>query len=315
VVIGSGAMAGALAGRLARSARSAVTLAGTWTAALDAIAGRGLRIEEPDGSYTVRPAVRRLGVPVAEAERADVAVVAVKSTQTRDVAPALAGLVSPDGLVVTLQNGLGNREVLSGALGSHRVALGVATLGATLVGPGEVRFFPGRLELGAEPPVREAVVRLAALFEDAGLATEVCADIRPAQWRKLAANCAINPLTAVHRCLNGELLDDPARRRQLEQAAREVGTVADALGLPLGDAAAHAAEVAHRTAANRSSMLQDVERGRPTEIDALCGAVVAEGERAGVPTPLNHALWLAVRRLEGRPVAESPAAEEARSRR
>jgi 2-dehydropantoate 2-reductase len=236
-----------------------------------------------------------------------VALVLVKSPRTASVAPALGRVLSPTGLAVTLQNGLGPREVLAAALGADRVAAGVAFLGAHLLAPGEVRVVPGRVVLGEEPATVDPVRGLAARMRRAGLEVETTGDVERVVWAKLAANCAINPLTALRGIPNGAVLADPDLRRTMREAAREVAAVAAARGLDLGpDAAAHAERVAEATADNRSSMLQDLERGAVTEIDALNGAVAREGRRLGVPTPVNDGLWRRLRAREGRPVGAEP---------
>jgi 2-dehydropantoate 2-reductase len=170
------------------------------------------------------------------------------------------------------------------------VAAGVVTAGATLLGAGHVSSHPGAISLGNRPSA-PALGQLAALLADAGFETELRADLERLVWRKLAVNCAINPLSAVRALPNGALLARSEDRELLAAAAREVQQVAAARGVDLGtDAAELARGVARRTGGNRSSMLQDVERGAPTEIDALNGAVILEGRRLGVPTPVNE--WL-----------------------
>ena len=112
-------------------------------------------------------------------------------------------------------------------------------------------------------------------------------------------NAAINPLTALLRVPNGELPARPAARTLLGAAAQEAATVAEALGrrLTYSDPVATAEAVARRTALNHSSMFQDVSRGALTEIDAICGAIVAAGEGCGIPTPVNRTLWLLITAL------------------
>ena len=124
-------------------------------------------------------------------------------------------------------------------------------------------------------------------------------DINRTVWRKLAINCAINPLSALLGCQNGQLLSRPDSRKTLVDAAREVGAVAEAKGIDLEtDPAELAVAVAEITAHNRSSMLQDIDRGARTEIDALNGAVVREALPFNVPVPVNESLWLRLRELE-----------------
>ncbi len=300
LIAGTGAMACVLGARLAR-AGAAVTLAGSWREALDAIAARGLRVHEPDETWSVRVAA----VPIDRLTATfPLALVLVKSHQTAAVADVLERALERSGLAVTLQNGLGNAEALGARLGVERVAAGIAVMGATLVAPGEVRHVPGRVVLGSSPATAERVERLATLLRAAGIPTAIADDIAAAVWCKLAANCAVNPLTALFGLTNGALLEREDLRAQLVAAAREVAAVAAAKGIRLErDAVLSTLETARATAANRSSMLQDLERGARTEIDAMCGAVVREGRRLGIATPVNADCFRRVREREGRPLA------------
>jgi 2-dehydropantoate 2-reductase len=291
-------MALAIGARLARVAETAVTLCGSWTEGHVALARRGVVVHDAEGTWSVPVASAR----AEDCGRADIVLVLVKSHQTAAVAPLAARAAGPAGAVVTLQNGLGNREALAAA-SDRPVVSGVTTIGATLLGPGEVRVLPGRVTIGAETGVAEAATGLAALLRAGGIEAATTPDLAPVAWAKLAVNCSVNPLTALAGCPNGALLDDEASRETLRAAACEVGAVAAARGIRLPEeAGVWALRVARATAENRSSMLQDVERGARTEIDALCGAVSREGRHRGVPTPVNQELWRRVRLREGRPV-------------
>jgi 2-dehydropantoate 2-reductase len=297
-------MASYFAARLARPGRLLVTLVGSWRAALAAVSAGGVRVDDVDGAWSAAVAA----APLAQAPRAELAVVLVKSHQTAAVAPAVGRIVGSAGVALTLQNGLGNREVLEAAAGGGRVLVGVTMAGVTLLGPGHVRGHVAGTVLGADEA--GAAFRIAALMDEAGLKAEVEPDIDRLLWRKLAVNCAINPLSALLGVPNGALLETPDSRAVLEAAAREAGVVAAALGIDLGqDPVQAAVEVAQLTAANRSSMLQDLARGAATEIDAINGVVVREGERLGIPTPVNRRLLddvrareAAARRAEAAPV-------------
>src|SRR3990172_8290732 len=146
----------------------------------------------------------------------------------------------------------------------------------------------------AAPPRLEP---LAELLQEAGFELQPAEDLQGLVWGKLAINAGINPLTALLEVPNGELLVRPGARQLMRAAAQETAAVAAARGLqlPYPDVAARVEEVAQRTASNVSSMLQDIRRGAPTEIDAISGAVVREGERHGALTPLNWTLWNLVR--------------------
>ncbi|MDB4895986.1 MAG: panE, partial [Firmicutes bacterium] len=222
----------------------------------------------------------------------DLLIVLVKAYATADALRWAEGAVGPETVALTLQNGLGNAEALAAVCGAGRVLAGTTALGATLLGPGRVRLgglgptviapWGGGAAPGVAPgaasgtaPVTAPVLaaHVAALLNEAGFPTEVRPDPLPLLWGKLAVNCGINALSAILRVPNGELVERPGARRLLEAAAREAAQVAAASGVILdGDSGARAVAVARATAANRSSMLQDVERGRPTEIDAINGA-------------------------------------------
>jgi 2-dehydropantoate 2-reductase len=306
LVFGTGALGCLFGARLSR-AGAQVTLAGTWREGLEALGRHGATVLDDEGRWSAPVTARRLadGLP-----RTPLALVLVKAHQTSAVAPAVARSLEEEGLALTLQNGLGNREALEAVIGPGRVLTGVTIVGAALAEPAVVRATPGRVILGTLPGRDGAVAAVAELLRTAGFGVEVTADIEVPLWRKLAANCAINALSALRGVTNGALLDDAAARPLLDSAAREVGAVAAARGLQLGeDPLAMTLEVLRRTAANRSSMLQDLERGRPTEVDALNGAVVREGRRLGVPTPVNEDLWRRVRALDDARAAGSAEAE------
>src|SRR5206468_1887639 len=226
---------------------------------------------------------------------ADFVLVLVKSPRTPDVAHIAARALLPASLVVTLQTGLGNRELLAEACGPEQVAVGVASLTATLLGPGEVRVAPGRIILGGPP----GVARFAELMAASHLDAEVSPGIERVLWARLAVTCALNPLSALTGRTHGKLLETPEPCETLLKAAREVGALAQVKGIDLGgDPAILAVEAAESTPASRSGMSHDLERGARTEVDAQNGAVVLEGRRFGVPTPVNEYLWERVREKE-----------------
>ncbi len=288
-------MATLVGGFLARAGH-ALTLVGTWEAALRAIPRDGVRVDGPDGEFRAVADAVPLGT---ELPAADVVIVLVKASATATVASA-AVRTAEHGILATLQNGLGNREALASADGRRPVVVGSSAAGALLTAPGRVRSHLALTELGDDGA--GGAHRLAEMLASAGLPARVVDDIDRVLWTKLAVNCAVNPLTALQRVANGALLEDPERREALGRAAREVQSVAAALGIAIpADIVGHVENSVRLTAGNRSSMLQDLERGARTEIDAICGAVVREGRRLGVPTPVNEALWKAILAREGHP--------------
>ncbi len=303
LIVGSGGLACLFAARLSASGRTVQMLA-TWPEGLAALQTRGVTLVMPDGSrhsYAVQASSQPRDFAGAQE-----AIVLVKAWQTERAAAQLLNCLTVDGIALTLQNGLGNREKLVAKLGSARVAVGVITTGATLLGPGEVRWAgEGLISLQANPKIAP----LAEQLKVSGFKVATVDDVDSLIWSKLVINAAINPLTAILNVPNGELLTRPTARELSAALASEVATVADAMGIDLtfADPVAAAEDVAKRTAPNFSSMLQDVRRGAATEIDAICGAVVQAGAEVGVPALVNATMWKLVSALNQQTVgARSP---------
>ncbi len=287
LIVGTGALATLFAARLS-AAGHPVTMLGSWENGLDSLKKNGARLIDVNGAEHAHP-VEATNRP-ADCHGARYALVLVKSWQTERVAKQLAECLAEDGLALTLQNGMGNRELLSGTLGLPRVALGVTTTGATLLGPGLARAGgEGIISVEAHPRIGP----LRAALTEAGFNVQVVKDADGLIWGKLVINAAINPLTALLRVSNGELLHRPAAHLLMRVLAQEAAAVAKAQGirLPFEDAVRAAEDVARKTASNHSSMFQDIRRGAPTEIDAICGAITQTGEKLGVSTPVNRVCW------------------------
>jgi 2-dehydropantoate 2-reductase len=286
LVVGTGALANLFAARLATVGTS-VGMLGTWPDGLAALQRNGVCLVDAQGREQSFP-VRASSEP-GDFAGARLALVLVKAWQTQRAAHQIRACLAPDGIALSLQNGLGNKETLSGVLGKSRVGAGVTTTGATLLGPGRVRpGGEGQITLGVHPHM----MPLANLMERAHFRINYTEDLQALLWGKLLVNAAINPLTALLRIPNGELLSRPAANALMAKTALEVADVALAQGirLPFDAPVSAATDVARKTAANHSSMLQDVSRGAPTEIDAICGAVVRAGRQTHMPTPTNYAL-------------------------
>jgi len=293
LIVGTGALASLFAARFARAGLP-VTMLGSWPKGVKAIQGQGLHLIETDGSETRVP-VRVVDSP-EECPGTTHALVLVKSWQTERTAQQLARCISPEGQVLTLQNGLGNQDILERWLTACRVSTGITTTGATLLGPGRVRAGgEGKISLPKDPHLHTFVHG----FRQAGFLVETVSDLEGLVWGKLMVNAAINPLTALLGVPNGDLLHLHTARVLMEKIVGEVAAVAKVKGvaLPFEHPVAAVEEVARKTATNRSSMLQDIQRGAPTEIEAICGAVVSIGEELGVPVPVNETLVHLVKAL------------------
>ena len=293
LIVGTGALATLFAARLAASGHD-ITMLGTWDAGLDALTRDGARLLNSDGRELVYPV--RVTRDPRDARGSKYAFVLVKAWQTGRAAHQLADCLADDGLALTLQNGLGNNDTLAASIGRERVALGVTTTGATLLGPGLARAGgEGVVSMEAHP--RLGVIE--AALTGAGFSVQVVPDAKSLVWGKLVVNAAINPLTALLRVPNGELLKRPSARVIMKALADETAAVASAqrVRLPFNNPMEAAELVAQKTATNHSSMFQDVRRGAPTEIDAICGAVARTGERHGIPTPVNRVCWQLVQAI------------------
>ena len=286
LIVGTGAMALLFGGHLAASGVK-VALLGTWEEGIRAVREKGIRITGETGEFAYPV---KATADVKEIKRVPFALVLVKSWQTERAARQLEEVMQHDSVALTMQNGLGNLAILRDALGEERTALGVTTYGATLLEPGLVRRGgEGIISLGSHPRLGTLKVNL----QQAGFSIYETPDLSSLVWSKLIINAAINPLTALLGVTNGELLESRAARKIMSIAAEEAASIASAKGIKTSfkDPTLAAEEVAAATSGNISSMLQDIRRNSPTEIDAICGEIVREGKRLNVPTPVNNLLF------------------------
>jgi 2-dehydropantoate 2-reductase len=297
-VIGPGAL-GCLLGALLWEAGEDVRLVDYRPERVAFLRQQGVWLQTPAG------AGHKIAVPLAlpqELGPAELTIMAVKAHQTRVAAPELRLLTAAAGLALTLQNGLGNLEIMASEVGPERLLAGVAILGVTREAEGRI-ILAGRATVIIGVPAGSQVSpaeldRIGRVLRRAGLDCREETDIEAVLWEKLLINVGINPLTALLRVPNGALPELPEVWDLAVAAAGEALAVARAAGLNLTvDPEARLRQVCQATAVNRSSMLQDVLAGRPTEIEALNGQVSARGRALGVPTPVNDLLTSLLRAL------------------
>ncbi|MDQ2787092.1 MAG: ketopantoate reductase family protein [Chloroflexota bacterium] len=289
-VIGAGAM-GSLFGALLQRAGNAVTLVDVRSEHVAALRKRDLTIEEPDGSrIAVRvPATTDAGTALA----ADLFVLLVKTPFTATALKPFAGRIPARAIVLTLQNGIGNDEAITRALGRRvQITLGVTAQAATSLGPTAVRHRSSGptiigLPDGQRPTELDAI---AAAFSDAGIPTRTTRHVFEHVWQKLLVNVGINALTALANLPNGELFTDPEMATLVRRLVGEAANVMRAEGIPAPprDPVDFVRAVAEATKTDHSSMLEDVRAGRRTEIDAINGAIVRLGERHGIDVTANR---------------------------
>jgi 2-dehydropantoate 2-reductase len=297
-VVGAGGVGSVFGGKLAAAGHE-VWLVHRRAEVVDALRAGGLRLDTPDASQQVGV---RATLDTREVGTADLVLILTKSTDTRAAAISAVPLVGPHTLVLTLQNGLGNLEAIGAVVGEERALLGMTYVGATVVGPAHVRLTAPGLSFVGEPDggLSERCERLAQVLSEAGVPTQATDQLWPMVWGKLVINAALNATCALTGANGQTALLSPAAYELLGRAAQETADVAAALGitLPYPDPAERVRQHCRDVGTSKPSMLQDMERGRPTEVDAINGAVVREGERLGIPTPYNRALLLLVQARE-----------------
>jgi 2-dehydropantoate 2-reductase len=301
-VIGAGAMGCLYGGKLSKSESNQVFLLDVWKEHVDTINEKGLFMEEK-GDMHHYPRVKA-SLSAEEVGVVDLAIVFVKSTLTEKAVLENRGVLGTNTFILTLQNGLGNIEKIGDQFGLQNVLGGTTAHGAYMKGPGEIchagfgRTVIGELNGQETSRIRE----VASLFEKSGLETEISNNILGLIWDKLIVNVGINPLTAITSLTNGDLLQYPDLLEIMEKAVEEAVSVAQSKGIRLSyeEPLSHVKLVCEKTATNKSSMLQDIQNHRKTEIDRINGAVVLEGEKQGVATPVNRVLTQMVRYLEKR---------------
>lgn len=302
-VVGAGAVGCYFGAKLAQAGH-AVTLVAR-PAHVEAIRSRGLQLQTGGQTHTVPIGASTTLDAVAGA---DLVLVCVKSPDTAGIARAIAPLLAPQALVVSLQNGVDNAAVLAHHL-SQTVVPAVVYVATAMGGPGLVQHF-GRGDLVIGTPDGRAAVpggtmaqqlqALVDLFVPAGVPVRVADDVLGELWRKLLVNCAWNAVSALAQQPYGRIAAVPALHETLLDTLREVVAVAGAAGhpIPLDEAIAAADRIPAAMPAQMASTAQDLARGKPSEIDHLNGYVARLGAQLGVPTPVNRALHALVKVVE-----------------
>ena len=320
-IVGAGAIGGLIGTRLAAAGRAEVSAIARG-ATLAALQRHGWRVAAPEGGLLQAPA--RAAATAAELGAQDLVVIAVKGPALTEVARGLAPLLGPATVVLPAMNGVpwwfcqgvpgfpGGGALASvdpgGAIAAsipfERVLGCVVHASASTPEPGLVQHRVGRGLIVGEPLGRaagrssraEAVV---ALLEQAGFEARLSEDVRYDVWYKLWGNMTMNPVSAITGAAIDRVLADPLVRAFCSAAMAEAATIGARIGCPIEQTPEDRHAVTAKLGAFRTSMLQDVEAGRPIELDAIVGAVHEIGQRLGIATP-NVAALLGLTRLFGR---------------
>ena len=298
-IVGTGAMGLLFAHLLSRAEGSDIWLLDIHPEREEKIRREGLFVEGVSGEHHIRP---RITVRPESIGHADLLMVCVKSPDTYEASQNAKPLLGPRTAVLTVQNGLGNMEMIESALGPGRVLGGTTSMGATVTGLNRIRHAGwGETVIGEPGGDRtERAEAILELFRRSGLDVSFTDDLPGLLWSKLIINVGINALTALTRLRNGRLLEHEGARAVMGMAVDEAAQVARALGIRLlyDNPVEKVAAVCRATAGNVSSMLQDVLREKRTEIEQINGAVVREAASLGIQTPVNETLVGLVRTLQ-----------------
>jgi len=292
VILGAGAVGGYFGGLLAHAGEDVFFIARGKH--LEALRSKGLAIERPTEPFTIP--VQASDDP-RDAKAADLLVVCVKTYDTDAACAPCRPIVGPSTTVLTLQNGLGNRERLSRHFSPDTIFEGVAYVAAEVSRPGVIRWAAaGRTIIGPSPISAD----LKARFDRAGAPCEIAENIEQAIWEKLVANAVFNVLATVERCPLGKLLIEP-RREIAERAVDELTAVAAAHGIVVRPDARERSWTFCRDHPDfPSSTQQDLARGRPLETEALTGELVRRARAVGVPAPTHEMLYRKLKDLRPR---------------
>src|SRR5688572_6791699 len=305
-VVGAGAIGGWIAAKLVQAGEAVSVLARGET--LAALHSDGLRLTEGEGTATVEV---RVSDDPGEIGVQDVLMIAVKAPSLADAAEAARLLIGPETIIVPMLNGVprwfteqplasvdpGSR--IAAALPQAQIIGSVVHAACSRPAPSHVvvkhadNLILGEPRGGTSPRIGQ----LAALFERAGIKAEASDNVRRAIWYKLWGNATINPLSALTRSTADRLLADPALRIFMLDAMSELAEIGAAIGCPIAESGDDRMKVTARLGAFKTSMLQDVEAGRPIELEALLGAPREIAKHAGIATPNLDLLYSATRQM------------------
>jgi len=298
-VVGPGALGCLVAGFLKLKTEDNIWLLDNSPERAKRIAEDGICIEGVSGNHTVKVDVtadtKNIG-PV------DLVIICVKSYSTEDACKDIKDLVAENTSVLTLQNGIGNVQILNDYFGVDKVIAGVTNHGSTLLGVGHIRHAgKGDTVIGkSDGKLSRELKDVVAVFTKAGFPAKVSKDIDSVIWSKLIINVGINALTAITRLNNGKIVVYEEARELLRSAVQEATRVVKRKRIKLSydDPIQKVESVAKATSQNVSSMLQDVLSKNRTEIDFINGAIVRHGKAIGIPTPVNEILTRLVKTIE-----------------
>lgn len=301
-VIGPGGIGCLFAGLLAESGHN-VCLIDRRPDRAALISREGLIIENNGHLRMVGLGAYAFPADIGSPRQIELIILCVKAHETAGTMPSVIALSAPQTNVLSLQNGLGNMEAVKRAVTGKNLFAGVTTHGATVIGLNHIRHAgAGLTVVGSMRDNYAGAERLAEVLTSAGIETQSTPDTLSMLWSKLVINAAICPVSVLSGLSNGQIIENDKWRSLLCKAAEESGKIAAAKGIKLTfiDPVKAVLEVCEKTASNLSSMLQDIRRGRQTEIREINGAVLRTAAEMGINAPTNTMLCENVVELENR---------------
>ena len=291
---GAGAMGSLFGARLAQAGQD-VTLVDVWQEGVTAIKANGLRVDDKEGrTQTIRlPAT----INPTEVGTVDLILVFVKSYHTKDAVKSALPLIGDETVVLTLQNGWGNAPRIAEMVGEERLLVGVTYHSVKVVGPGHIQHTGRGPTLMGEldGSMSDRLSRIATAFNAAGIEVTPTANVIKEIWSKLSVNVCTLPTSALLRFYTAQLIEHEGTMDLMRALMRETVAVANGQGIALDylERWQTMVELQKQGAQAKTSMLQDLEKRRRTEIDVVNGAIVEAGRRLNIPTPYNETMvWL-----------------------
>ena len=298
VIVGPGAMGCLFAASLSKG-KEEIWLLDKNKERAENIKQRGISVEGLSGNFQVKA---KTTADTKEIGKSDLIILCVKSFDTKQALLNAKPIIAENTKILTLQNGIGNIEIIAEIVGEENVIAGTTNEGSTLMDTGRIKHAGrGTTTIGmmnGKTPVEMRSIR--EIFNKAGFETKMSRDIKGLLWSKLIINVGINALTAITRLNNGRLTEFEGTRKALREAVTEAVKVSKRKRIKLlyDDPLAKVESVCEATAGNVSSMLQDILRKKRTEIDFINGVIVRLGQELGIPVPVNSVLVDLVKTIE-----------------
>jgi 2-dehydropantoate 2-reductase len=305
LIAGAGAIGGYIGAKLAQSGQDVTLFArGPHLAAMQS---NGLRVISPDGGFTVTP---KIIADLTQAQKPDVIILGVKAHALAQLAPQIKPLIKDNTTVVSTQNGVpwwyhplervDPGGIIAASIPRKNVLASIVYFSTDIVEPGVIRHTEGnRISVGEPDGARSDRARaIAEALIKSGLRAPITARIKHEIWVKILGNVAFNPLSALTRATLVQMVRDPEVCSLVRNIMTEAEAVAAKLGMELPVSIDQRIAGAEKVGEHKTSMLQDLEAGRPMELEAIVGAVVELGDRLGVPMPHTRSVYAATRLLD-----------------